>query len=54
MIRNFEYSIVFTSASGVLPEQNVRYRIQPWKVNEIKPYKKGLGLMEKSEKMYVH
>ncbi len=28
-----------TSALGVLPEQNDRYRIQPWKVNEIKAYK---------------
>ncbi len=40
MIRNFEYLIVFTSAPGVLPEQTDRYRIQPWKVNEIKAYKK--------------
>ncbi len=40
MIRNFEYLIVFTSASGVLPEENDRYRIQPWKVNGIKAYKK--------------
>ncbi len=39
MIRNFEYLIVFTSAPGVLPEQNDRYRIQAWKVNEIKAYK---------------
>ncbi len=39
MIRNFEYLIVFTSAPGVLPEQNDRYWIQPWKVNEIKAYK---------------
>ncbi len=38
MIRDFEYLIVFTSAPGVLPEQNYRYRIQPWKVNEIKAY----------------
>ncbi len=29
MIRNFEYLIVFTSAPGVLPEQNGRYQIQP-------------------------
>ncbi len=40
MIRNFKYYIVFTSAPGVLPQQNDRYRIQPWKVNEIKAYKK--------------
>ncbi len=40
MIQNFEYLIVFTSAPGVLPEQNDRYRIQLWKVNEIKAYKK--------------
>ncbi len=39
IIRNFEYLIVFTSAPGVLPEQNDRYRIRPWKVNEIKAYK---------------
>ncbi len=39
MIRDFEYLIVFTSAPGVLPEQNDWYRIQPWKVNEIKVYK---------------
>ncbi len=39
MIRNFKYLTVFTSAPGVLPEQNDRYRIQPWKVNEIKAYK---------------
>ncbi len=39
MIRNFEYLIVFTGAPGVLPEQNDRYRIQSWKVNEIKAYK---------------
>ncbi len=32
--------MVFTSAPGVLPEQNDRYRIQPCKVNEIKAYKK--------------
>ncbi len=38
MIRNFEYLIVFTSTPGVLPEQHDRYRIQPWKVNEIKAY----------------
>ncbi len=31
--------LVFTSAPGVLPEQNDWYRIQPWKVNEIKAYK---------------
>ncbi len=42
MIRNFEYLIVFSSAPGVLPEQNERYRIQPWKVNEIKAYKKSV------------
>ncbi len=36
MIWNFKYFIVFTSASGVLPEQNDWYGIQPWKVNEIK------------------
>ncbi len=41
MIWNFEYLIVFTSAPGVLPEQNDPYQIQPWKVNEIKVYKKG-------------
>ncbi len=40
MIWNFEYLIVFTSAPNVLPEQNDWYRIQPWKVNEIKAYKK--------------
>ncbi len=40
MIRNFIYFIVFTTAPGVLPEQNDWYRIQPWKVNEIKAYKK--------------
>ncbi len=40
MMRNFEYLMVFTSAPDVLPEQNDRYRIQPWKVNEIKAYKK--------------
>ncbi len=39
MNRNFKYFIVFTSATGVLPEQNDRYWIQPWKVNEIKAYK---------------
>ncbi len=39
MIWNFAYFIVFTSALGVLPEQNDRYRIQPCKVNEIKAYK---------------
>ncbi len=42
MIQNFKYIIVFTSAPGVLPEQNDWYRIQPWKVNEIKVYKKTL------------
>ncbi len=41
MIRNFKNFIVFTSAPGFLPEQNDRYRIQPWKVNEIKAYKKS-------------
>ncbi len=40
MIRNFEYLTVFTSAPGVLSEQNDGYQIQPWKVNEIKAYKK--------------
>ncbi len=40
MIRNFKYFIVFASAPGVLPEQNDWYWIQPWKVNEIKAYKK--------------
>ncbi len=40
MIRNFEYLILFTSAHGVLPEQNDEYRIQPRKVNEIKAYNK--------------
>ncbi len=44
MIRNFEYLIVFTSVPGVLPEQNDRYRIQPWKVNEIKAYKKFMSM----------
>ncbi len=39
MMQNFKYFIVFTSAPGVLPEQNDWYRIQPWKVNEIKAYK---------------
>ncbi len=39
MILNFEYLIVFTGAPGVLPEQHDRYRIQPWKVSEIKAYK---------------
>ncbi len=39
MFWNFEYLIVFTSAPGVPPEQNDRYWIQPWKVNEIKAYK---------------
>ncbi len=38
MIQNFEYLTVFTSAPGVLPEQNDRYQIQPWNVNEIKGY----------------
>ncbi len=42
MIRNFEYLTVFTSAPGVLPEQNDRYQIQPWKVNEIKAYKNSI------------
>ncbi len=42
MIQNFEYLIVFTSAPGVLSEQNDRYRIQPWKVNGIKAYKNDL------------
>ncbi len=46
MIRNFEYLIVFTSAPDVLPEQNDRYWIQPWKVNEIKAYKKDSGLVK--------
>ncbi len=41
MIRNFKFLIVFTSAPGVLPKQNDRYIIQPWKVNEIKVYKNG-------------
>ncbi len=44
MIRNFEYLTVFTSAPGVLPEQNDRYQIQPWKVNEIKAYQNGKSL----------
>ncbi len=39
MIRNFKYLTVFTSAPCFLPEQNDRYQIQPWKVNEIKAYK---------------
>ncbi len=43
MIRNFEYVIVFTSAPGVLPEQNDWYRIQPWKVDGIKAYKKKVN-----------
>ncbi len=42
MIRNFEHLIVFTSALGVLPEQFEQYWIQPWKVNEIKVYKKWI------------
>ncbi len=46
MIWDFENLIVFTSAPGVLPEQNERYQIQPWKVNEIKAYKKK-GVQEK-------
>ncbi len=44
MFRNFEYMIVFTSAPGVLPEQNDRYGIQPWKVNEIKAYNMEFNL----------
>ncbi len=49
MIWNFEYLIVFTSAPGVLPEQDDRYQIQPWKVNEIKAYKnKGLQKLLRS------
>ncbi len=36
MIQNFKYFLVFTSAPGVLPEQNDWYQIQPWKVNETK------------------
>ncbi len=47
MIQNFQYFIVFTCAPGVLPEQNDRYPIQPWKVNEIKAYKKFERKMEK-------
>ncbi len=50
MIWNFEYFIVFTSAPGVLPEQNDRYRIQPWKVNEIGAYKKLINLELKEKK----
>ncbi len=42
MIQNFEYFMVFISALGTLPEQNDRYQIQPWKVNEIKAYKNVL------------
>ncbi len=49
MIRNFEYLVVFTCAPGVLPEQNDRYRIQPWKVNEIKAYKNRRNPMNKKE-----
>ncbi len=41
MIQNFEYLTVLTSAPGVLPEQNDRCQIQPWKVNEIKAYNKN-------------
>ncbi len=44
MIQNFEYLTVFTSAPGVLPEQNDRYQIQPRKVNEIKAYKNRVHL----------
>ncbi len=44
----FRIFIVFTSAPGVLPEQNDRYRIQPWKVNEIKAYKKKTVLLKNS------
>ncbi len=40
MIWNFKNFIVFTSAPSVLPEQNDQYRIQPWKVNDIKAYEK--------------
>ncbi len=43
MIQNFKYFIVFSSAPGILPEQNDWYRIKPWKVNEIKAYKKEKG-----------
>ncbi len=46
MIQNFKYFIVFTSAPSVLPEQNDRYQIQPWKVNEIKAYKNMLEIQE--------
>ncbi len=45
MNRNFKYFIVFTSAPGILPEQNDWYRIQPWKANEIKAYKNGKSLL---------
>ncbi len=48
MIRNFEYLIVFTSAPGVVPEQNDPYRIQPWKVNEIKAYKNYSKCLQKT------
>ncbi len=65
MTQNFEYLIVFTSTLGVLPKQNDRYRVQPWKVNEIKSCKKVLVLsnicrhfekkLEKySEKIHKH
>ncbi len=45
MIGNFKYFIVFTSAPGVLPEQNDWYRIQPWKMNEIEAYKNEKGIL---------
>ncbi len=55
MIRNFEYLTVFTCAPGVLPEQNDRYQIQPWKVNEIKAYKKksAEGLLMKGREIAI-
>ncbi len=49
MIQNFKYFIVFTSTPGVLLEQNDWYRIQPWKVNEIKAYKKEQNWCEISK-----
>ncbi len=55
MIRNFKYFILFTSAPCVLPEQNDQYRIQPWKVNEIKAYNDNhaVGNQEKYS-YYLH
>ncbi len=53
MIRNFEYLRVFTSAPSVLPEQNDHYRIQPWKVNEIKAYKNHFTITLKLTKLRI-